>query len=115
MAGRIRTLDQAGAISFGRVRNINYFFDNYKRVEPYANFSEYQQYLGEAYFFRALIYFNLLYAYRDIQWYTSEVGTASPDLYKARDPKNIVADNIISNLDSAAMYLSETKRTVLPL
>jgi hypothetical protein len=25
-----RTLDNAGAISFGRVRSINYFFDNYK-------------------------------------------------------------------------------------
>ena len=25
-----RTLDQAGGISFSRVRSINYFFDNYK-------------------------------------------------------------------------------------
>ena len=104
-----RTLDQAGGVSFDRVRNINYFFDNYKRVEPNAAFSEYQQYLGEAYFFRALIYFSLLYDYGDIQWYTSEIGTESKELYNTRDPRNIVADNIIANLDTAAMYLTADK------
>ena len=104
-----RTLDQAWAIDFSGVRNVNYFFDNYKRIEPYAEFSTYQQYVGEAYFFRALVYFSLLQSYGDMQWYTSEVGTESPELYKARDPRNIVADNIIANLDTAAMYLSEDK------
>jgi hypothetical protein len=104
-----RTLDQAGGISFGRVRNINYFFDHYKQVEPYAVFSDYKQYVGEAYFFRALIYFDLLYRYGDIQWFTSEVGTESPELTKARDPRNIVADNIIADLDTAAMYLAADK------
>jgi starch-binding outer membrane protein, SusD/RagB family len=100
-----RTLDGAGGISFARVRSINYFFDNYKRVEGNANFADYKQFLGEAYFFRALIYFSLLQSYGDIQWYTTEIGTHLPELYKARDPRNIVADNIIANLDSAAMYL----------
>jgi starch-binding outer membrane protein, SusD/RagB family len=104
-----RTLDGAGGVSFSRVRSINYFFDNYKRVEKNANFADYKQFLGEAYFFRALIYFSLLQSYGDIQWYTTEIGTASPELYKARDPRNIVADNIIANLDSAAMYLTEAK------
>jgi len=104
-----RTLDGAGDIDFGRVRNINYFFDNYKQVEKNADFSEYQQYVGEAYFFRALIYFNLLKSYGDIQWFNSEVGTESPELYKPRDPRNIVADNIIANLDTAAMYLTVDK------
>jgi len=104
-----RTLDQAGGIDFSGVRNVNYFFDNYKRVEPNAEFSAYQQYVGEAYFFRALIYFSLLQSYGDMQWYTTEVGTESPELYKARDPRNIVADNIIANLDTAAMYLTEDK------
>ncbi|MCD6598233.1 MAG: RagB/SusD family nutrient uptake outer membrane protein, partial [Bacteroidales bacterium] len=104
-----RTLDDAGSISFGNVRSINYFFDNYKKVEEKATFEEYQQYLGEAHFFRAMIYFSLLQRYGDIQWYTTTLGTESPELIDPRTPRNIVADNIIADLDSAAMYLGEDK------
>jgi starch-binding outer membrane protein, SusD/RagB family len=103
------TLDDAGSISFAYVRSINYFFDNYKKVEENATIEEYQQYLGEAHFFRAAIYFSLLRRYGDIQWFTTTLGTDSPELTKPRDPRNIVADNIIADLDSAAMYLSEDK------
>ena len=101
----IRTLDGASDIDFSGVRNVNYFFDNYKRVEPNAAFASYQQYVGEAFFFRALIYYHLLQGWGDIQWFTSEIGTESPELLKQRDPRNIVADNIIADLDSAALYL----------
>jgi len=104
-----RTLDDAAYISFGDVRAVNYFFDNYKRVEEKATLEEYQQYLGEAHFFRALIYFSLLQRYGDIQWYTTTLGTESPELIEPRTPRNIVADNIITDLDAAASYLSEEK------
>ena len=38
-----RTLDGAGGISFSRVRSVNYFFDNYKRIEGHAAFEDYKQ------------------------------------------------------------------------
>ncbi len=104
-----RTLDNAGAISFSGVRSVNYFFDNYKRIEGLAAFDDYKQYVGEAFFFRALIYFNLLKGWGDIQWFTSVPGTESPELLQQRDPRNVVADNIIKDLDSAALYLQEAK------
>jgi hypothetical protein len=104
-----RTLDDAAGISFARVRSINYFFDNYKRVEGYAVFADYKQYVGEAFFFRAIIYFDLLQNWGDIQWFTSVPGTESPELLQQRDPRNVVADNIIKDLDSAAIYLQADK------
>lgn len=104
-----RTLDDASGINFSRVRSVNYFFDNYKRVAEHSAFDEYKQYVGEAFFFRALSYFRLLRSYGDIQWFTSEVGTESPDLVNQRDPRNVVADNIIKDLDSAALYLQTDK------
>lgn len=104
-----RTLDDAGAISFARVRSVNYFFDNYKRIEGLAAFDDYKQYVGEAFFFRALIYFDLLKGWGDIQWFTSVPGTESPELLQQRDPRNVVADNIIKDLDSAALYLQAAK------
>ena len=104
-----RTLDNAGGISFGRVRSVNYFFDNYKRIEGNAAFADYKQYVGEAFFFRAIIYYDLLQNWGDIQWFTSVPGTESPELLQQRDPRNVVADNIIKDLDSAALYLQEAK------
>lgn len=104
-----RTLDGADPIDFSRVRSVNYFFDNYKRVQENAAFDDYKQYVGEAFFFRALIYFNLLKGWGDVPWFTTVLSTESPELLKQRDPRNVIADNIITDLDSAALYLSADK------
>jgi hypothetical protein len=106
-----RTVSTSGSISFASVRSINYFFDHYQKVKEKHALEEYQQYLGEAYFFKAMIYFNLLRDYGAIQWLDTELGTSSPELYNPRDPRNLVADNIIKVLDSAALYLTEEKTT----
>ncbi len=104
-----RTILTSGSIAFGNVRSINYFFENYKKVEEGYKLGEYQQYLGEAYFFRALIYYNLLKTYGDIQIITKVLGTTSPELYNPRDARNLVTDYIISSLDSAAIHLTADK------
>lgn len=104
-----RTVSTSGSIDFGNVRSINYFFDNYKKVEKGHTFDKYKQYLGEAYFFRAVNYFILLQSYGDIQWISTELKTTSPALYNPRDSRSLVADNIIAALDTAAMYLTEDK------
>lgn len=103
--GRSGELDEA----FRNIRRVNYFFANYKKVEEKNAFATYKQYVGEAYFFRAINYFTLLKSFGDIQWVTADLQTNSPELYKPRDPRNVVADNIILALDSAAMYLTEDK------
>ncbi len=104
-----RVLGSGGGIYYSNVREVNYFFDNYKKVEENADFEEYQQYLGEAHFFRALTYFSLLKSYGDVLWLETAVEADSPELYKPRDPRDVVADNIIADLDSAATYLTEER------
>ena len=93
--------------NFNDIRTINYFFANYERCED--DISAYKQYLGEAYFFRALLYFRLLRQFGDVQWYTIVLGTSSPELYDPRTPRHIVVDNILADLDQAVNYLSEAK------
>ena len=105
-----RVVSTTGGLPFGDVRQINFFFDNYRKVEESASFDDYKTYLGEAYFFRAMIYFHLLRTYGDIQWITSELNMNSPELYSPRDARNIVADNIIAALDTAAMYLTTNRK-----
>ncbi|WP_206688689.1 RagB/SusD family nutrient uptake outer membrane protein [Aestuariibaculum suncheonense] len=102
-------LDDARSIDFSGVRSVNFFLDNYARVKENHDLEEYKQYLGEALFFKALIYFNLLDRYGDIQWLTNTLNTDSPELYKARDPRNVVTDSIIATLDKAATYLTDSK------
>lgn len=104
-----RVINTSGSIGFGWIRRVNYFFDNYKKVEESYALEDYQQYLGEAYFFRALSYYTMLQQYGDIQWITYELKTDSPELYNPRDSRDLVATNIIAALDSAAMYLTAEK------
>jgi hypothetical protein len=99
--------DASGGWNFSDVRSINYFFDNYRKCP--APFTDYQQYVGEAHFFRAWIYFKLLKKFGDVPWVSTELQTNSAELYGERTPRNIVADNIILDLDSAAMYLTSNR------
>lgn len=101
------TLNNAPSYDYTKVRSINYFFDNYKKCE--ADFKDYKQYVGEAHFFRALFYFNLLKTFGDVQWTSTVLEANSPELYGSRMPRNEVADNIIADLDTAATYLTDEK------
>jgi hypothetical protein len=87
------------------IRNINIFFDNYEKcTEPLEN---YKQYLGEAHFFRAWFYFNLMKKYGDLPWYTSALQIDDEEgLMRPRDPRTVVTDNILADLDKATEYLS---------
>lgn len=104
-----RTVSTSGSINFSKVRSINYFFDHYDKVQEENSIEDYQQYLGEAYFFKALIYFDLVKQYGDIQWYNHELEPDDSALKDSRTPRNVVVDSIIDNLDMAAKYLQEDK------
>jgi len=101
-----RTVSTSGSIGFGNVRSINYFLTHYQKVKKKNDLDSYKQYLGEAYFFKALIYFKLLKSYGDIQWQDKVLETNSPELYNKRTRRDTVATNIINVLDSAVQYLS---------
>jgi starch-binding outer membrane protein, SusD/RagB family len=103
----IRTVNSAPPLNYSAVRSINYFFENYQRVE--ADFEDYKQYVGEAHFFRALFYFNLLKSFGPVPWIDKVLTTSSPELYSARTPRNIIADKILADLDTAALHLSADK------
>jgi starch-binding outer membrane protein, SusD/RagB family len=81
------------------IRQINYFIANYPRVKPRSAASN--QYVGEGYFFRAMVYYNMLVNFGDVPIITQVLSTDSTNLYKARDPRYEVAKFIIKDLDSA--------------
>lgn len=82
------------------IRNINIFFDNYQKAT-----GDYKQFLGEAYFFRSWFYFDLVRKYGDVPWYETALEVNSEELFKARDPRTVVIDNILADLDNAILNL----------
>lgn len=66
--------------------------------------------LGEAYFFRAYLYFELVQIYGDAVLVTEPLDINSERLNAKRDKRTVVVDQILSDLDNAAIYLPDQPR-----
>ncbi|WP_215225090.1 RagB/SusD family nutrient uptake outer membrane protein [Echinicola shivajiensis] len=84
--------------SFSWIRQINYLITNAERVPSDI---EADQYIGEAHFFRAWVYFNMLQRYGDVPIYTEVLETDSEALYRTRNSRYDVAKFILQDLDIA--------------
>ncbi|HLT94052.1 MAG TPA: RagB/SusD family nutrient uptake outer membrane protein [Membranihabitans sp.] len=89
---------------WSQIRSINFFFDNYGKVQD--PFDTYRHFLGEAHFFKAWFYFELLKQYGDIPWYISTLEPGSEELYAPRTPRTVVADSILAHIDKAISFLN---------
>jgi len=90
---------------WSNIRNINIFFDNYQKVK--SDINAYSQFLGEAHFFRAWFYFGLLKKYGDLPWYSKALEIDSEELMRPRDPRTLIVDSILVDLDKAFLYLGD--------
>ena len=91
-----------------QIRNLNIFFENYQKCED--EFSSYQHYVGEAHFFRAWFYFELLKMYGDLPWYDEVIELDDDEkLMMPRESRTKIVDNILSDLDKATLYLDARK------
>lgn len=100
-----------GGWSWENIRSVNIFLANYHKCE--SPLSQYNTYVGEALFFKAYFYFDLLERFGAVPWYTSPLEMDSKELYNPRTPRNVVADSILSLLDDAIGRL-ESKKSATP-
>jgi len=92
------------------IRNVNIFLENYKKCKDDIN--SYKHYVGEAHFFRAMFYFNLLKMYGNLPWYSKSLQIDSEqELMRPRDPRTLIVDSILVDLDKAALYLKARTTT----
>jgi len=103
-----RVVPATGGWDYSRIRSLNIFFENYEKCE--SPFDDYKQFVGEAHFFRALYYFDLVKEYGDVPWIDKPLNTDSEELYGPRTPRNQVVDNIIADLDNAINLLPSGKQ-----
>jgi hypothetical protein len=99
MDGVITVPTTGGGWSWTNVRNVNYFLENCDRVTA-GTLKD--QYIGEAYFFRAWFYFDLLKQFGDLPILKTTLSVDKTDiLYSARSSRTEVVNFIVSDLDLA--------------
>ena len=90
------------------MRNINYFLAHYQEAKTTDDRKN--MYAGIARFFRAWFYYDKVKMFGDVPWYGGVLNSSdSALLYKARDPRTVVMDSVVADLDFAITYLSPTK------
>lgn len=88
----------SGGWNWTRLRDINFFLENYKQVD---NIDAQQHYSGIARFFRAYFYFDKIVRFGDVPWYSEVLEAGDEGLYKARDSRELVMDSIMADIDYA--------------
>lgn len=92
-----------GGWSWGLVRRINIFLENYQRVSGSETLK--LQYAGEALFFRAWFYLYMVQNYGDVPLVVEPVNTDSEILYAGRTPRKEVMAQVLKDINDACDYL----------
>ena len=101
--GTYRTVPgSGGGWTWTNLRRINTLIGNADKCEDEAARNEY---IAVAKFFRAFFYFEKIKHFGDVPWYDKELGSADEDLYKARDSRELVMQNMIADIDEAINVL----------
>lgn len=83
---------------YDKIRQINILLE---KSESYSIPEDIKMYVGEAKFFRAYLYFDLLQLYGDVIIVKNTLDITSPELYISRNPREEVSDFIIADLQDA--------------
>lgn len=81
------------------------------KANEYKGTEGIDQYVGEAYFFRAFAYFNLLKTYGGVPIVTTVLDVTSPELYEPRKSRYEVMALVLSDLEQAIGKLP-TEQTI---
>ena len=91
---------------WAHLRNFNYFIENCtdERIPESVR----NNYVGLARFFRAFFYFEKVKRYGDVPWISTALDVEDPDLYKGRDSRTLVMDQILADLNFACENITLT-------
>lgn len=92
--------DNAGTWGWGDIRNVNFMLARAHKAE--GDVAEINHYIGLARMFRAKLYYDKVLSYSDVPWYSRDLQTTdTEELFKPQDPRALVVDSIMADLDFA--------------
>lgn len=103
----VPTASGSGDWSWSNLRTINYFLTHYQKCTDEAAKLTYG---AVAKFFRAYFYYDKVRKFGDVPWYNKVLEADDPDLYKARDSRQLVIDSVMADLDFAIAHLPAEAR-----
>lgn len=98
---------QASGWTWTNLRKVNYFLEHVGQAK--VSEEARNHFTGLARFFRAWFYFNMVKKFGDVPFYNKTLGTDDEDLYKGRDPRTLVMDSVLADLDFACANIRNTK------
>jgi hypothetical protein len=95
------------------LRNVNYFIVN--NVDPKIPADVRRNYTAIAKFFRAYFYFEKVKRFGDVPWINKPLDVSDPVLYGPRDPRTLIMDSIVADLDYACANIKSTSEATRSL
>lgn len=113
MTGNPSSQNITSGWTWGRLRDINYFLDNYTKAAVSEEVKKH--YAGLARYYRALFYVDKVKRYSDVPWYSKTLNPSdTTDLYKPRDSRALVMDSVMADLAFAAANVKSDVPTGTP-
>lgn len=100
----IPSSDKTYTNNYNRIRQVNTLL---QQAEGYAAPADIETSVGEAHFFRAYCYFDLLRVYGDVIITRTPLDIDSPEMQMARNSRDEVVDFILEDLEEAIRLLPE--------
>ncbi|MBE9461238.1 RagB/SusD family nutrient uptake outer membrane protein [Dyadobacter subterraneus] len=88
------------------LRNINYFIENNNRATVPADTRKH--YTALARLFRAIFYFEKVKRFGDVPWINKAATVDDPTLFNGRDPRTMVMDSVLADLNYACENIRTT-------
>jgi len=88
------------------LRNINYFIENNNHEAVPADARKH--YMGLARFFRAIFYYEKVKRFGDVPWISKATTVDDPSLFNGRDPRTMVMDSVLADLNYACENIRTT-------
>lgn len=106
LAGETTLSGASKLTNYTAIRNLNFMLCNLENCVEQGS-PDYDQYVGEAYYFRAWYYYKMLVDYGPLTWVSIPLDPNEEEMHLPRDSRTVVADSILADLDKAISYLGE--------
>jgi hypothetical protein len=113
MTGSPNSQNVTGGWTWARLRNINYFLQNYDKAAVSQEVKDH--YAGLARYYRAGFYMDKVKTFSDVPWYSRALNPGdTAELYKRRDPRALIIDSVMADLEFASSHVKESVPTGTP-
>ncbi len=112
MTGSPSSQTITGGWSWGRLRNINYFLENYTKASVSEEIKNH--YAGLARYYRAIFYYDMVKRYSNVPWYDKTLNASDAELKNPQNSREEVMTKILEDLDFAVKNVRENVPTGTP-